>query len=411
MRRLGFLFILTAFIPALVTAQQLGVDGNSQIRGRLDLARFEDLTTVHIGVNAGLLSTFASSRNNTFTGYLSGFVTSSGDKNSFYGSESGLSNTLGSLNAFFGHRAGNGNKTGDANTYFGSFSGSSNMSGDLNTAFGGNTLFTNTGSYNTAAGFDALYNNTTGNGNTAVGYEAMKNNKIGVNNTAIGNNASFQSALGNLDNTTCVGYGAGGVSNNHNRIEIGNTSVSWIGGQVGWSTYSDARIKSDIREDVPGLSFVNHLRPVTYQLDIHKQNRMCFGDRYDEDNWTGKYDIEDMRITGFIAQEVDEAAKLADYNFNGVHQATDSVGMYSLCYSAFVVPLVKSVQELSQQNELLLRQNQMLANRSEKQALEIQSMKEMLSQFFSEEAMNKELEYASDHTQEKPVVDSRVPGK
>jgi len=45
------------------------------------------------------------------------------------------------------------------------------------------------------------------------------------------------------------------MANPSNRVEIGNSSDSWIGGQVGWSTYSDERIKENIRQDVPGLEF------------------------------------------------------------------------------------------------------------------------------------------------------------
>jgi hypothetical protein len=57
-------------------------------------------------------------------------------------------------------------------------------------------------------------------------------------------------------------------------VELGNTSVTVIRGEVNLSTYSDKRIKNKIQDNVPGLSFVNLLKPVTYNLDIHKQNQM-----------------------------------------------------------------------------------------------------------------------------------------
>ena len=35
-------------------------------------------------------------------------------------------------------------------------------------------------------------------------------------------------------------------------------------------------------------------------------------------DWEGKYDIENKRMTGFLAQEVAEAAREANYDFSGV---------------------------------------------------------------------------------------------
>jgi len=60
--------------------------------------------------------------------------------------------------------------------------------------------------------------------------------------------------------------------------------------------------------------------------------------------------------TGFIAQEVAEAAKQAGYNFNGVHVPDNGADNYSISYEKLVVPLVKAVQELSQQNESMKMQ-------------------------------------------------------
>ena len=52
-----------------------------------------------------------------------------------------------------------------------------------------------------------------------------------------------------------------------------------------------------------------------------------------------------IRYTGFIAQEVDSAAKAVGYDFSGVDKVTDSDRMLGLRYAEFVVPLVKAVQE------------------------------------------------------------------
>jgi hypothetical protein len=55
--------------------------------------------------------------------------------------------------------------------------------------------------------------------------------------------------------------------------------------------------------------------------------------------------------TGFIAQEVEEAAKKIGYDFSGVDKPQNEHTPYGLRYSQFVVPLVKAVQELSAIND------------------------------------------------------------
>ena len=131
-----------------------------------------------------------------------------------------------------------------------------------------------------------------------------------------------------------------------NKVRIGNTSITSIGGQVGWSTYSDARIKNKVKENVKGLEFINLLRPVTYHYDINKENELL--GVTGTDNAEGKAAIEKIPFTGFLAQEVDAAAQKANYDFSGV----DKNGtILALRYAEFVVPLVKAVQELNAKAE------------------------------------------------------------
>jgi hypothetical protein len=40
--------------------------------------------------------------------------------------------------------------------------------------------------------------------------------------------------------------------------------VTEIGGQVGWSTLSDARLKTNVHPSSLGLDFIRQLQPVTY---------------------------------------------------------------------------------------------------------------------------------------------------
>ena len=147
--------------------------------------------------------------------------------------------------------------------------------------------------------------------------------------------------------------------------------MTWIGGQTGWFHYSDRRIKNNIQDDVPGLSFISKLKPITYHVDIRKQeeianNRKKLDSDYSKElkkDWEGKYDVEKIKMTGFFAQDVEEAAKSINYSFSGVHNPKNG-GLYSLDYSAFVVPLVKAVQEQQQiiddQNKKIDRQQQQI---------------------------------------------------
>ncbi|MFN0276878.1 MAG: T9SS type A sorting domain-containing protein, partial [Chitinophagales bacterium] len=68
----------------------------------------------------------------------------------------------------------------------------------------------------------------------------------------------------------------------------------------------------------------------------------------------GMYDIEKIQFTGFLAQDVDAAAKKINYDFSGVDKSGELMG---LRYSSFVVPIVKSIQELDAEDENLATKN------------------------------------------------------
>lgn len=54
---------------------------------------------------------------------------------------------------------------------------------------------------------------------------------------------------------------------------------------------------------------------------------------------------ENTLETGFIAQEVEQAAREAGFVFSGVDVPQGSSDYYGLRYASFVVPLVKAIQE------------------------------------------------------------------
>jgi len=100
-----------------------------------------------------------------------------------------------------------------------------------------------------------------------------------------------------------------------------------------------------VNENIPGLDFIKLLRPVTYNYNVDKENEIL-GIK-DTTHNKDRYEIEKIKFSGFIAQEVDDAAKKIGYNFSGV----DKNGpLWGLKYSEFTVPLVKAVQELNTKN-------------------------------------------------------------
>lgn len=318
--------------------------------------------------------------NNSFFGRSAGFFNTSGENNVFIGALSGASNTTGVFNTAVGSNSLYSKTTGNYNTAIGGYALYYDTSGNYNTSVGYGSLFLNkNGSFNTAVGEGAIYSNTTGYSNTAVGYAALISNTTSADNVAVGDSAllnstgSFNTAVGtkslvNLFNGTrniAVGYNSGndpGSPNVINTISIGNEgilnaannqaffgnlSTLWNGGNKTWSTYSDARMKNNITEDVKGLDFITRLKPVTYHRSISAITKIT-GNKETSD-FEGKYDVEKIKETGFLAQDVEQAAKAAGYDFSGITVPQNSHQLYTLSYELFVVPLVKAVQELSEQ--------------------------------------------------------------
>jgi hypothetical protein len=265
------------------------------------------------------------------------------------GSHALSDNTTGIDNVAVGTATLYANQEGNLNTAIGSFALVSNATSE-NTAVGAHALevtslgagnvavgtralnSNNNGSVNTAVGLYAMRNNTDGTSNTAVGVGALGLNTTGTHNTAIGANAFPNGAA--ITNSTAIGFEAEITTSNE--VRIGNRAVTRIGGQVNWSAASDGRFKTSIRENVPGLDFITRLRPVTYRI-----NHAVIAARESTQGIPADLTIH----TGFIAQEVEAAARAIQFDFSGVNAPANAQDWYSLSYAEFVVPLVKAVQE------------------------------------------------------------------
>lgn len=351
-----------------------------------------------------------------------------GWKNIAFGSNALKSNTSGEANTAIGYYALANGSLNSYNTAVGSNALSNNTTGDNNTAVGSGCHWLNTtGHDNTSIGYLAAYNNISGNNNTAIGVSALYDNQNGNNNIAIGGNAiynnvgglsnigigiqavftntngegnigvgtsalfqntgSFNTAIGhsvhsgNDDYWHAIAIGATSTNTASFQARIGNSSISSIGGFANWSNVSDGRFKKNIKENVPGLSFIKKLRPVTYNLDVDGINTMLnIPDSVSSHPVLKEaFSIKSNTVqTGFIAQEVEASAKEMGYDFSGIDK--DEIGLYGLRYAEFTVPLVKSVQELSQENFELKEEIKSISQNLAKLTSEINSLKQILSQ-------------------------------
>lgn len=249
-----------------------------------------------------------------------------------------------------------------------------------NTAVGAQALFSagTSSGYNSAFGVNALYNNSSGQQNAAFGMYSLRSNYTGSELTGLGMYADVM--YDGYTNSTAVGYEA--VVAASSVVRVGNSSVTSIGGYVGWSNISDGRYKKNVNANVLGLSFINELKPVTYNLDVtgienhlHPGNAQTKTQAQQTMDQAAIKEKEQYTYSGFIAQDVEAAAKKAGYNFSGVDAPKNSNDLYSLRYSDFVVPLVKAVQELSSQNSNLQSQVDSLQSQINSIQQQLASMK------------------------------------
>ncbi|MCX6252356.1 MAG: tail fiber domain-containing protein [Bacteroidetes bacterium] len=310
---------------------------------------------------------------NTSLGYKALSSTTTGHSNVAYGTNALFQNTTRSNLVAIGDSALYNNGLGvvsawDAtgNTAVGSKALFENTSGYDNTANGYGALHANsTGIENTVTGVNAMVNNTTGTSGTAIGTYALSNSIGGTNLTGIGWNANVVN--GYMDDANAIGFNA--LVNANGTTMIGDIWQNQIGGWCGWTNYSDGRFKTDVKEDVKGLGFILMLRPVTYNFENRKLEEYLisnFSDsvkqRYRDSKHPG---FNASRKTGFVAQEVETTAKFVGYDFDGVHVPANENDTYSLAYEAFVVPLVKAVQEQQEMIDELKKENAALKARME----------------------------------------------
>ena len=326
---------------------------------------------------ANVLRSNSTGNYNTASGYYSLASSVTGSSNTATGSFSLRLNSTGYSNSAHGYAALYFNSTGYQNTSSGGYSLYRSTTGYQNTAKGYTALFSlrtgyhnvgvgvsagytmQTGYQNSILGYQAMYRTTTGNNNAALGYRAGFYNQAGYQNTYVGSNAGPTANSGYF-NSMALGYNTSvGASN---QVRVGNSSVTSIGGQVGWTTVSDGRYKENVQSNVAGLSFIMELRPVTYNLNAEAlRNKLenkdsVFVSDFEKESMINKFNFIQ---SGFVAQDVEKAAKKVGYSFSGVDAPKNDNDIYGLRYSEFVVPLVKATQE---QQELINKQQKQIKN-------------------------------------------------
>ena len=272
---------------------------------------------------------------NTASGNQALNANTTGNNNTASGNYALYSNTLGYANTASGNEALSSNTTGSQNTASGNLALYSNTTGYNNTASGNAALASNTtGEENTASGRYALYSNTTGYENTASGNYALNSNTTGFQNTAFG----FQALSANTTESNNIGIGYDAqVSNStgSNQVRIGNSSITYAGIQVAWTTTSDKRWKSDIQNSSLGLNFISKLRPVSYYRNNDESKKIEYG---------------------FIAQELEAALDNEGAKNNSIISIDDQ-GMYGVRYNDLISPMVKAIQEQQEMINTLQKEN------------------------------------------------------
>ena len=321
-------------------------------------------------VGSSALNQNTSGYQNTASGSTALFLNTIGYWNTASGYMALYSNTAGSYNTAHGVAALYSNIGGYYNTSNGVYSLYNNSDGTENTANGYRALYSNTlGSFNTAVGVNSMNSNTIGEMNASYGYQSFRENTQGSYNTAIGSSSLSGNISGNSN--TAIGYGAlGSVTSGNNNIglgtdanvpdgagsnqvRIGNTSITYAGIQVAWTTTSDKRWKSNIVNIPLGLDFVGQLRPVSYYRTNDVTKRIEYG---------------------FIAQEIEEVLNNLGAENNGIISKDDE-GMYGVRYNDLIAPIVKAIQELNSTNIALQKEIELLKKKNEAIQKDLEKLK------------------------------------
>jgi uncharacterized small protein (DUF1192 family) len=167
-----------------------------------------------------------------------------------------------------------------------------------------------------------------------MGLNALASNDTGSSNTAVGVGADV--SVGNLTNATAIGADA--IVDASSKVRLGNTAVTVIEGQVGFTSSSDARRKENFL-------------PVDREETLHKLRQITVG------SWNFKgQDPTRFRHYGPNAQEFFAAFGHDDLGTIGTETtitSTDIDGIMLLAIQALEQRTVELQEELRRAQEEL----------------------------------------------------------
>jgi hypothetical protein len=208
-----------------------------------------------------------------------------------------------------------------------------------------------TGINNVGIGTDSLRQITTGDRNTALGDNSGNNITTGDFNTYIGAYAVASAADVNDEIVLKAGSDAL-VGGGTETIRIGVDSdyiTNDFGENATWTHSSDRRVKKDIKDNELGLEFINKLKTRNFKKKAPSEYPKEF-DQYNAETTERKN--PDKIHYGFVAQEVKEAMDSVGHSEFSVWSKQDD-GMELLGETELITPLVKAVQELTEENKRL----------------------------------------------------------
>lgn len=301
-----------------------GGGGASSLNGLSDC--LVDTNSLYVGeVPSGLSG---NPQDNTILGIDAGNALTTGDDNTFVGSRAGMSATSGGNNTFIGEGAGEDNITGPNNVYVGMRCGGSATNRN-NTAVGYSAFRYGDGQYNVCIGSGAGIGTNSGNYNTMIGISTGAG--TGNNNTLLGSAATRSSTS---------------VSN---EITLGDSSITALRCAVtSITSLSDERDKSEIKDLEYGLAFIDALQPREFVWDNRPETRIKIDKEGNETEVEFYSDNKGKKDFGFIAQEVRE---LDNDTLRLVY--TENEEKLEMSYGKLVPILVKAIQELKEEVELL----------------------------------------------------------
>ena len=306
-----------------------------------------------VGVGYFALGNLTTGASNTALGFMAGYTATTGGENVLLGYEAGKLIDGGEGNIAIGYKAldvavGTNRNIAIGYSAMGSVSTSD---GNDNIAIGHDALGgsgSTSGDHNICLGYNSGNGITGGGTNVCIGYQAGKDTVVltsGDNNVLIGTNVRTANATNS--NNICIGHDIDAGNNEFAFGKASNKVINNFDADADWDRSSDVRKKRNINDAKLGLDFVNDLRPVTFQWRPNYDFPKDFVEYSEENNMN-----LDVVMHGMIAQEVKEALDKTDVErFGGWKE--DKHGSQYLSKEAFVIPLIKAVQELTAKVEEL----------------------------------------------------------